>query len=734
MANVPRYSDQQVQATGLPNVRVSDNGATPEAFGAGIGRGLADFAQVATQIADREREKADTASLMEAQKAFSDLDLELLNDPEKGAFAKQGKDAIGIQQTVLPEWDRRASDIIGKVPARVQAKAQQYAMQRRESAAERLMSHSLQQGDRYYTERADSTIKLFQSEAIANRMDPTAVDKAADQAMQAAEEAGRLRGLSDEGRTVLRRAAASTTYRGAIEALANDDPLGAEVRYAQVRGFLTPEDQLEVDKLVRPLVQDREDAADLQRVLGGIGPARQVFDGPLSSVKADTGVQKLPLEQRRALPYNAPELDAYAAHVEQQYDLPAGLINALKNAGEKSNSNQVSPSGARGVMQFMPQNLRKYGVTDATDPVQMIEAAGKYLRDTMRQYGGNVDAVIADYNGGPKQANRVRSGGEPTAEETRAYLGRVKAALGAVDAGQSQTVAVKPPTSEVETLRMIDEQFRDNPVKRERMRRLASREWGMRNAEKADRDRGMGEAIYTKIYAADPRKSLASILSKDERDWAIKEGRLDAFEGDLTRRANGQLTQSDPVLVDALTREAILSPSTFAKRDITQSVGRLATDDLSRLMKLQADLRDPSKKDKALADWSTEEQRIARGAVLLGFDKKGKEADKQAFAAFYRLAEQSFVQAHGKKPDGAQADALVRSAVQSFANDPEQGRKVRSAESLALGKDLGEGVQLSEADRATVRQALRARGIANPTEAQILQVAGQFYAGANRAD
>ncbi len=148
-------------------------------------------------------------------------------------------------------------------------------------------------------------------------------------------------------------------------------------------------------------------------------------------------------EQRRALRYDALELNEYAATIEQRYGLPGGLINALKNAGEKSGSTAVSPAGARGVMQFMPENLKKYGVTDATDPAQMIDAAGRYLRDTMKQYGGNVDAVIADYNGGPRQARRVMNGEPPKAAETVAYLDRVRTYM-----NRQEQYAAQPHTPE----------------------------------------------------------------------------------------------------------------------------------------------------------------------------------------------------------------------------------------------------------------------------------------------
>lgn len=157
--------------------------------------------------------------------------------------------------------------------------------------------------------------------------------------------------------------------------------------------------------------------------------ARQ-YGTPAAAMIPSTRLADIPPAGRSELPYNAPELNEYAAHIEQQYGLPAGIINALKNAGERSNSNQVSPAGARGVMQFMPDNLKKYGVTDPTDPVQMIDAAGRYLRDTARQYGGNVDAMIADYNGGPRQAREVLAGREPAAKETRDYLARVREAMG----------------------------------------------------------------------------------------------------------------------------------------------------------------------------------------------------------------------------------------------------------------------------------------------------------------
>ncbi|MDN8068820.1 lytic transglycosylase domain-containing protein [Burkholderia vietnamiensis] len=163
--------------------------------------------------------------------------------------------------------------------------------------------------------------------------------------------------------------------------------------------------------------------------LAGVHTAVSARAARQTPAAATAPLETLSLDARRALPYNAPQLDAYAVQAAQSAGVPPELMLALKNAGEKSNSGQVSPKGAAGVSQMMPENLRKYGVTDATDPMQALDGMAKYLADTQKQYGGNLQAMIADYNGGPKQAAAVLRGERPPANETAAYLDRVNSYL-----------------------------------------------------------------------------------------------------------------------------------------------------------------------------------------------------------------------------------------------------------------------------------------------------------------
>jgi len=122
--------------------------------------------------------------------------------------------------------------------------------------------------------------------------------------------------------------------------------------------------------------------------------------------------------------HDDPRLDAFATDVEKRYNLPTGMIVALKNAGERTNIGQVSPKGAKGVMQFMDETRKAYP-HDVADPFDSIDAAGRYMSDLVKQYKNPI-AAIAAYNGGGAAAKAVLAGKQPPAEETRNYVTRIK--------------------------------------------------------------------------------------------------------------------------------------------------------------------------------------------------------------------------------------------------------------------------------------------------------------------
>jgi soluble lytic murein transglycosylase-like protein len=82
-----------------------------------------------------------------------------------------------------------------------------------------------------------------------------------------------------------------------------------------------------------------------------------------------------------------------------------------------------------GLMQLMPATAQALGVADPFDPAQSVEAGGRYLRQLLERYGGDLRLALGAYNAGPGRVDR--EGGVPRIAETEEYVRRVLGDLGA---------------------------------------------------------------------------------------------------------------------------------------------------------------------------------------------------------------------------------------------------------------------------------------------------------------
>ncbi|SRR5581483_5539110 len=143
-----------------------------------------------------------------------------------------------------------------------------------------------------------------------------------------------------------------------------------------------------------------------------------------------------------------PDLVSAAA---AKYGLPPGLLHSLIRAESGYRVGAVSPKGARGLMQLMPETARAFGI-DAADPQQNIDAGARYLWQLLWKYNGWLRPALAAYNAGPGAVDRYR--GIPPYRETRAYVERVERNAGLkVPGGKSlisrsarRNVAEAPPS------------------------------------------------------------------------------------------------------------------------------------------------------------------------------------------------------------------------------------------------------------------------------------------------
>jgi soluble lytic murein transglycosylase-like protein len=109
----------------------------------------------------------------------------------------------------------------------------------------------------------------------------------------------------------------------------------------------------------------------------------------------------------------------------RRHKVQAALVESIVKAESAFDANAVSPKGALGLMQLMPETARQYGA-DPFDPEQNIEAGTHYLSvllNRYHRYRNCLPRVIAAYNAGPGIVDKYR--GVPPYKETRGYVARV---------------------------------------------------------------------------------------------------------------------------------------------------------------------------------------------------------------------------------------------------------------------------------------------------------------------
>lgn len=115
----------------------------------------------------------------------------------------------------------------------------------------------------------------------------------------------------------------------------------------------------------------------------------------------------------------------------EKYDLPPNLIAAQIHKESRGDPKAVSPKGAGGLMQLMPETAKSLGVTDVHDPAQNIDGGAKYMRQLLDKYDGDLLKALAAYNAGSGNVDKYN--GMPPFGETQDYVSSI---MNNLDAGE----------------------------------------------------------------------------------------------------------------------------------------------------------------------------------------------------------------------------------------------------------------------------------------------------------
>jgi hypothetical protein len=157
---------------------------------------------------------------------------------------------------------------------------------------------------------------------------------------------------------------------------------------------------------------------------GGLPDSSQTLT---SVVRADPRTGKLVRVVRTAPGHAQNPRALFSGTVERiaaEQALPPELIHSVIKAESNYNPFAVSPKGALGIMQLVPETARRFGVSNTFDAVDNIQGGARYLKYLLDLYQGNYPLALAAYNAG--EAAVARHGGVPPYSETRNYVEAVQ--------------------------------------------------------------------------------------------------------------------------------------------------------------------------------------------------------------------------------------------------------------------------------------------------------------------
>ncbi|MGA2434077.1 MAG: lytic transglycosylase domain-containing protein [Bryobacteraceae bacterium] len=136
-------------------------------------------------------------------------------------------------------------------------------------------------------------------------------------------------------------------------------------------------------------------------------------------------------------------VNQFIRQTADRYQLDPLMVDSVIQVESNYNPFAVSPKGARGLMQLMPETARRLAVKDSFNPWENIDGGVRYLKYLFDLFGDSRLALAA-YNAGENAV--FKYGGVPPYRETAEYVSKVSRKWNEA-AQAAQTVGIPKPAA-----------------------------------------------------------------------------------------------------------------------------------------------------------------------------------------------------------------------------------------------------------------------------------------------
>jgi hypothetical protein len=161
----------------------------------------------------------------------------------------------------------------------------------------------------------------------------------------------------------------------------------------------------------------------LSAALSQLTLARAEPQGGSASAASDEAAKAATTEAEARRP--RPSVDDICRTLAQaaaDNELPEEFFTRLIWQESRFDPAAISPAGAQGIAQFLPQTAATRGLTNAFEPLPALRESASYLRELRTTFRGNLGLAAAAYNAGPGQVEAWLAGRRSLPGETQAYV------------------------------------------------------------------------------------------------------------------------------------------------------------------------------------------------------------------------------------------------------------------------------------------------------------------------
>lgn len=240
MPRVPTYDTAQVQQQ--PTRPIQLQRVAPDTTS--IAQGLQTLGRGAQMLMDKEREKADTALLMDADNQLTKWQQQSMYG-ENGAYTRKGQNALDVTNQTLDQFEKAQADI-AKTLTNDQQKARyaQIVNSRRNSLSSDLNRYEYGERQNYYGQVEKAQLETSMQGAALEYQDPAKVDQYRQKVDAVLSSRAERLGLSPEAAQAERLETNSGMSTAVIQRMLIDSPQKAKSYYESYKDTMTAEDQI----------------------------------------------------------------------------------------------------------------------------------------------------------------------------------------------------------------------------------------------------------------------------------------------------------------------------------------------------------------------------------------------------------------------------------------------------------------------------------------------------------